>query len=73
MTAAFTIILRISLMLENRRRDHLSREQYDQEAAIIEPCDWVSSYLILVILLPLFSCSILKYGTLCDMSASART
>ncbi len=42
MTVAFTIILRISLMLENRRRDRLPPEEYDQEAAIIEPCDWVS-------------------------------
>jgi hypothetical protein len=41
-----TIILRISLMLENDRRDHLSPKEYDREAAIKEPCDWVSSYLI---------------------------
>jgi len=27
-------------MLENRRRDRLSREKYDREAAIKEPCDW---------------------------------
>ncbi len=40
------IILRICLMLENRRRDNLSQEKYDSEAAIKEPCDWVSSYLI---------------------------
>ncbi len=45
-TLIFTIILRICLMLENRRRDRLSREEYDREAAIKEPCDWVSSYLI---------------------------
>jgi NADH:ubiquinone oxidoreductase subunit 3 (subunit A) len=42
----FTIILRICLMLENRRRDRLSREKYDCEAAIKEPYDLVSSYLI---------------------------
>ncbi len=72
-SVAFTIILRIALMLENCRRDHLSPEEYDHEAAIIEPCDWVSSNLILVIFLLLFSCSILKYDTLCDKSASPRT
>ncbi len=44
-----TIILRMCLMLENRRRDHLSQEKYDHEAAIKEPCDWVSSYLIFLI------------------------
>jgi hypothetical protein len=46
-----TIILRISLMLENVRRDHLSPEEYDREAAIKEPCDWVSSYLTFLILI----------------------
>ncbi len=40
------IILRICLMLENRRRDSLSPEKYGYEATIMESCDWVSSYLI---------------------------
>ncbi len=40
------IILRICLILENRRRNSLSLEEYDREAAIIESCDRVSSYLI---------------------------
>jgi hypothetical protein len=37
-------------MKENHRRDHLSQENYDREASIKEPCDWVSSYLIFLIL-----------------------
>ena len=37
-----TFILRYSLKLENQRRDHLSTDQHDREAAIKEPCDWVS-------------------------------
>jgi hypothetical protein len=37
-----TFILRICLKLVNDRRIHLSSEQYQREAAIIEPCDWVS-------------------------------
>lgn len=41
-----TIILRISLMYENRRRDRLSVEKYERESAIKEPCDWVSVYFI---------------------------
>ncbi len=45
-----TIILRICLMKENYRRDHLSQENYDREASIKEPCDWVSSYLIFLVL-----------------------
>ena len=40
-----TIALRNFLILENRRRDNLSVEQHYREAAIIEPCDWVSSYM----------------------------
>ncbi len=65
----FTIILRICLMIENRRRDRLSPEKYDREASTEEPCDWVSSFLILLIFfLTLFSCSILKYDTLCNMA-----
>ncbi len=40
----FTIILRICLMLENYRRDRLSSDEYDNEASIKEPCDWVSLY-----------------------------
>lgn len=34
--------LRISLMKENIRRKKLSTEEYDQEAAIQEPCDRVN-------------------------------
>jgi hypothetical protein len=37
-----TFILRICLKLENDRRIHLSPNQYKREAAITEPCDWVS-------------------------------
>ncbi len=44
-----TIILRILLKLENDRRDHLSPEKYEREAAIKEPCDWVSLYLTFLI------------------------
>jgi hypothetical protein len=43
------IILRICLMRENRRRKNLSPEEYQREAAVKEPCDWVSSYLIFFI------------------------
>ncbi len=68
----FTIILRINLMLENRRRHRLSTDEYDREAVIEEPCDWVSSYLIHLIFSLLFSCSIPKYGTSCDMSTLSR-
>jgi len=49
MSLVFTVILRICLMVENRRRDRLSWEKYDREAAIKDPCDWVSSYLIFLI------------------------
>jgi hypothetical protein len=67
-----TILLRISLVLENDRRDHLSPEEYDREAAIKEPCDWVSSYLTFLILIErLFSCSIPKYDTFCDIPTSS--
>ena len=48
----FTMILRICLMAENRRRDRLSKEQYDRESAVQDSCDWVSSYLISLILYP---------------------
>ncbi|CAF1271329.1 unnamed protein product [Rotaria sp. Silwood1] len=37
-----TIILRICLMRENHRRKNLSPEEYAREAAVKEPCDWVS-------------------------------
>ena len=37
----FTIVLRICLMVENRRRNGLSQDQYDVEAAVKDPCDWV--------------------------------
>ncbi|CAF1203704.1 unnamed protein product [Adineta steineri] len=36
----FTIILRISLMIENRRRSKLSPDEYNNETSIKEPCDW---------------------------------
>jgi hypothetical protein len=36
-----TFILRFCLILENHRRDNLSLEQHDREAAIKEPCDRV--------------------------------
>jgi hypothetical protein len=44
-----TIILRFCLIKENRRRTNLSPEEYKCEAAIKEPCDRVSSYLIFLI------------------------
>ena len=44
-----TIILRLCLMLENRRRDRLSKEEYAIEEAIKDPCDRVSSQLSLSI------------------------
>ncbi len=37
-----TFVLRICLKLENDRRIHLSPDEYRREAAITEPCDWVS-------------------------------
>ena len=40
----FTIVLRICLMRENRRRDRLTEKQFEDEAAVKDPCDWVSSY-----------------------------
>ncbi len=46
----FTIILRICLKMENHRRDRLSSEEFDREAARKEPCDWVSLCIILLIL-----------------------
>ncbi|CAF1100666.1 unnamed protein product [Adineta steineri] len=36
----FTIILRISLMIENRRRSKLSPDEYNNETSIKESCDW---------------------------------
>ncbi len=54
----FTIILRICLMIENRRRDRLSPEEYDREASVKDPCDWVSLFLILSILFPKY-CSLI--------------
>jgi hypothetical protein len=44
-----TIILRICLKRENHRRTYLSSEEYQCEAAVKEPCDRVSSYLIFLI------------------------
>ncbi|CAF2825220.1 unnamed protein product [Rotaria sp. Silwood2] len=35
-----TLVLRYCLMLENRRRDRLTSEQFKREEAIKEPCDW---------------------------------
>ncbi len=37
-----TFILRVCLKQENDRRIHLSPDKYKHEAAITEPCDWVS-------------------------------
>ncbi len=37
-----TLILRICLMMENRRREYLSIDDYHREASIEEPCDWVN-------------------------------
>ncbi|CAF3603156.1 unnamed protein product [Rotaria sp. Silwood1] len=37
-----TLILRICLMMENRRREYLSNDDYNREATIEEPCDWVN-------------------------------
>jgi hypothetical protein len=37
-----TVILRFCLKRENRRRVYLSRDDYDREAAVKEPCDRVS-------------------------------
>ncbi len=37
-----TLILRFCLMMENRRREYLSHEDYNREATIEEPCDWVN-------------------------------
>ncbi len=54
----FTIILRICLMIENRRRDRLSPEEYDCEASTKDSCDWVSLFLIILIFVFKF-CSIL--------------
>ena len=45
----FTIVLRVALVFENRRRDRLTKEQYEHEAAIKDPCDWVSSHLNLLV------------------------
>lgn len=41
-----TLILRCSLMRENHRRAHLSDVEYDREASIAEPCDWVSRFYV---------------------------
>lgn len=46
MSVVFTLILRICLLLENRRRDYLSPEKYALEAAVKNPCDWVSLFQI---------------------------
>ncbi len=37
-----TLILRFCLLLENRRRKHLLQDEYNREANIEEPCDWVN-------------------------------
>jgi hypothetical protein len=41
-TLVTIVVLRICLALENRRRNSLSHQEYQQEAAVKEPCDWVS-------------------------------
>lgn len=68
-----TIILRICLIYENRRRDGLSTEKYECESAIKEPCDWVSLDFIfseLFFSTFLFSSSIPKYDILCKIPTS---
>lgn len=42
-----TLILRGSLMMENRRRDCLSDGDYNREASVKEPCDWVTREYVL--------------------------
>lgn len=37
-----TLVLRICLMRENHRREHLSIADRNREASIEEPCDWVN-------------------------------
>ena len=49
-----TFILRIRLKLENERRDRLTWEKYQNEAAIVEPCDWVSRHLTYLFLNAIF-------------------
>jgi len=38
-----TLILRMCLSMENRRREYLSIDDYNREASIEEPCDWVNT------------------------------
>jgi hypothetical protein len=38
-----TLILRMCLIMENRRREYLSIDDYNREASIEEPCDWVNT------------------------------
>ena len=50
MSLISTFVLRICLKTENRRRDRLSQKQYDIEANVKDPCDWVSSFVILLLI-----------------------
>jgi hypothetical protein len=59
-----TFILRICLKLENDRRIHLSPDNYKREAAITEPCDWVSQYLVFLFSNVVFSLSLASRHTL---------
>ncbi len=59
-----TIILRICLIRENHRRANLSLEKYKCEAAIKEPCDWASSYLIFLIYNVVLSFSLASQRTI---------
>jgi len=43
-----TFIQRFSLMMENRRREYLSQDEYERRAAIKEACDWVGVENIIV-------------------------
>ncbi len=38
-----TFILRFCLVMENRRREHLSSDGREREAKLKEPCDWVNT------------------------------
>lgn len=43
------LILRFVLKKENARREHLNDAEYEREAKIDEPCDWVSPLFFLMI------------------------
>jgi hypothetical protein len=41
-TLIATLVLRICLARENHRREHLHGRKYKREAAVKDPCGWVS-------------------------------